>query len=148
MDRGACRATVHRIAKSQTWLKWLRMHTCGVIRFPHVNFEEDTNVKPITANIISILFFISINEMGLPWWLRGKEPTCQCRRYEFNSWIRKIATHSSIHAWEIPWTEGTWQAPGHGVMKELDTTERLKATTNITKVSAAVVVQKEQGVRD
>ena len=33
-------------------------------------------------------------------------------------------------------------------MKELDTTERLKATTNITKVSAAVVVQKEQGVRD
>ena len=59
-----------------------------------------------------------------------------------------MATHSRIHAWEIPWTEGTWQTPVHGVMKELDTTEWLKTTTNITKVSAVVVVQKEQGVRD
>ena len=30
MDRGACRATVHRIAKSRIWLKWLRMHTCNL----------------------------------------------------------------------------------------------------------------------
>ena len=48
---------------------------------------------------------------GLPWWLRGKESTCQCRRWGFNPWIRKIPleeemeTHSSISAWEIPWTE-------------------------------------------
>ena len=28
MDRGACRATVHRVAKSGTQLKWLSMHTC------------------------------------------------------------------------------------------------------------------------
>ena len=49
-----------------------------------MNFEEDTNIKPITTNITSILFFISITEMGPPWWLSGKEPTCQCRRYEFN----------------------------------------------------------------
>ena len=27
MDRGASQATVHRVAKSQTWLKWLSMHT-------------------------------------------------------------------------------------------------------------------------
>ena len=24
------------------------------------------------------------------WWLRGKEPTCQCRRHGFDPWIRKI----------------------------------------------------------
>ena len=32
MDRGAWQATVHRVTKSWTWLKWLRMHTCTYIR--------------------------------------------------------------------------------------------------------------------
>ena len=27
---------------------------------------------------------------GLPRWFRGKESTCQCRRCEFNPWVRKI----------------------------------------------------------
>ena len=41
---------------------------------------------------------------GLPWWLRGKESTCQFRRYEFDPWVRKtplekeMATHSTIRA--------------------------------------------------
>ena len=26
----------------------------------------------------------------LPWWLSGKESTCQCRRLGFNPWVRKI----------------------------------------------------------
>ena len=45
---------------------------------------------------------------GLPRWLSGKEPTCQCRKCRFNPWVGKIsleqkmATHSSILAWEIP----------------------------------------------
>ena len=35
----------------------------------------------------------------------------QCRRHRFEPWVRKIplekemATHSSIPAWEVPWTE-------------------------------------------
>ena len=28
---------------------------------------------------------------GLPWWLSGKEFTCQCRRHRFNPWSRKIS---------------------------------------------------------
>ena len=28
--------------------------------------------------------------MGLPWWLSGKEPACQCRRRGFNPWSGKI----------------------------------------------------------
>ena len=50
------------------------------------------------------------------------------------TWVRSLgwedalekgmATHSSILAWEIPWT-GAWCAVHHGVSKELDTTERL-----------------------
>jgi len=47
----------------------------------------------------------------IPRWLSGKEPTCQCRRCRFNplgwedSLGEEMATHSSILAWEIPWTE-------------------------------------------
>ena len=26
---------------------------------------------------------------GLPWWLSGKESSCQCRRHGFNSWSEK-----------------------------------------------------------
>ena len=29
-------------------------------------------------------------EAGLPWWLSGKEPICQCRRHGFYPWVRKI----------------------------------------------------------
>ena len=38
-------------------------------------------------------------------------PANQCRRRGFHPWVRKdplekeMATHSSILAWEIPWTE-------------------------------------------
>ena len=28
--------------------------------------------------------------MGLPWWLRGKEFACQCRRHRFDPWFGKI----------------------------------------------------------
>ena len=41
----------------------------------------------------------------------GKESACQCRRYRFDPWFRKIplekemAIHSSFLAREIPWTK-------------------------------------------
>ena len=59
------------------------------------------------------------------------------------TWVRSLGredplekgtvTHSSILAWEIPWTEepenpigrAAWQATVHGVAKVLDTTEQL-----------------------
>ena len=48
----------------------------------------------------------------LPWGLSGKESACQCRRLWFGPQVeedpleKEMATHSSILAWEIPWTEG------------------------------------------
>ena len=30
---------------------------------------------------------------------------------------KEIATHSSILAWEIPWTRGAWRATVHGEQK-------------------------------
>jgi len=45
----------------------------------------------------------------------------------WETWVRSLgwedplekgmATHSSILAWRIPWTEGAWQATVHGVAK-------------------------------
>ena len=58
----------------------------------------------------------------LPWWLSGKEPTCQSRRRDLipdqkNPLEKQTATHSSILAWEIPWTEEPEGATVHGVTK-------------------------------
>ena len=65
----------------------------------------------------------------------GKEPACQCRkhkRHEFDLWVGKIpwrgimATHSSILAWRIPWTEELGRLQPIGSQKELDTTEHTR----------------------
>ena len=60
------------------------------------------------------------------WWLRWQRICLQCRRPGFNPWVRKkrMAIHSSILAWRIPWTEKpdglqTWGG------EESDTTEWL-----------------------
>ena len=52
-------------------------------------------------------------DIGLLWWLSGKEPAYQCRKHKRHSSIpgwedpleEGMATHSSILAWRIPWTE-------------------------------------------
>ena len=41
MDRGAWRATVHRVSKNQTRLKWLSMHSCTQERVR----EKDTEIS-------------------------------------------------------------------------------------------------------
>ena len=57
---------------------------------------------------------------GLPWWLRGKESICQCRRHGFDPWVVKIP-------WRRKWQptpvflpgksmdRGAWWATVHGV---------------------------------
>ena len=70
------------------------------------------NVSPSSAPTDSGLSFTA----GSPlWWgLPGGtvvKKSCQFRRCSFDSWVGKIpleqkmASHSSIHAWTIPWTE-------------------------------------------
>ena len=41
-----------------------------------------------------------------------------------------MATHSSILAWKIPWTEETHRAIVHGVAKGSDTTEGINKNGN------------------
>ena len=55
----------------------------------------------------------------------GKEPTCQRRRLD--TWVqsldqedpleKEIATHSSILAWEIPWTEEPGRLQSMGLQR-------------------------------
>ena len=59
----------------------------------------------------------------LPRCLRGKESACQSRTCRFNPWVGKIsleeetATHSSILAWKIPWTEELGELPSMGLQR-------------------------------
>ena len=53
--------------------------------------------------------------MGLPWWLSGKEPACQCRRRGFDPWVRKIPWErkwqpTPVILPENPMDRGAWHA--------------------------------------
>ena len=61
---------------------------------------------------IVIFLFLSTIFPGLSRWLSGKEFICQCRRCGFDSSLdqedpleMRKEIHSSILAWETPWTE-------------------------------------------
>ena len=76
---------------------------------------------------MSFLFSLQYFLAGLPKWFSAKESASQCRRWQVGSLgqedplEKEMATHSSILAWKIPWTEepGGLQSMGY---KELDTT--------------------------
>ena len=73
----------------------------------------------------SPISFLGLNNIpvGLPWWLSGKKnlPAMQETRIWFLSWEdplgKEIATHSSILAWEIPWTEESGGLQSKGLQK-------------------------------
>ena len=76
-------------------------------------------------------------DIGLLWWLSGKEPAYQCRKHKRHSSIpgwedpleEGMATHSSILAWEIPWTRSLagYSPWAH---KESDTIEHTHGDTS------------------
>ena len=57
---------------------------------------------------VTYITYIQID--GLPWWLSGKESTCNAREAGLIPGLRrfsgkKMAMHSSILVWRISWTE-------------------------------------------
>ena len=68
---------------------------------------------------------VLLYNLGFPGEASGKEPACQCRRLE--TWLqslgqeesleRKMATCSSILAWEIPCTEKTGRLQSLGLQR-------------------------------
>ena len=61
---------------------------------------------------------------------------------------KEVATHFSILAWEIPWTEEAWSATVHGVRKESDTTEQLNSSNNRTSSETRGKAKVATGVAD
>ena len=58
--------------------------------------------------------------LGLPWWLTGKEsPETWVQSLDWEDPLQEeMATHSSILAWEIPWTEETGGLQSMGSQSE------------------------------
>ena len=67
---------------------------------------------------------VTLRYLGLPGGASGKGPACQCMRCErwgfdpwfgIHPWRRAVATHFSILAWRIPWTEEPGRLPSIGL---------------------------------
>ena len=65
-------------------------------------------------HFLTLRLFVCFGNLGFPGGASGQDPTCHCKthnKWGFNSLVGKIpleeemATHSSILAWIIPWTE-------------------------------------------
>ena len=72
------------------------------------------------------VFSVGYCWLGLPWWLSGKEFTCQCRRHGFDPGLDRSPGEGNGNPFqyscqENPMNRGAWQATVHGVA-ELDMT--------------------------
>ena len=56
---------------------------------------------------------------GLPWWLSGKESTCQCRRHEFDPWFREIPLASEQLGLSTTATESVLYSLGAATIEHL-----------------------------
>ena len=70
MDRGAWRATVHRVTKSQTWLKWFSTHTqfshiSGILQCLFVTFYSTWHIilKDHLCAYVRISFLLKLNNV-------------------------------------------------------------------------------------
>ena len=81
MDRGTWQATIHRVSRSQTWLKWLSTHACDPHHkleefilgwFPsEASFESQTNKSsPTRIKALQLLGMTGQHSESLipPWW--------------------------------------------------------------------------------
>ena len=77
--------------------------------------SHDQGVSPVQVELNCLkshLLLSCVLSSGLPWWLSGKEPACQCRRCKrrrLDPWVRKIP-------WRREWLRAPVFLPGesHG----------------------------------
>ena len=93
-----------------------------VISFILIKVRECIWILYITTTLDNSYYH---SPLGLPRWLRGKEPICQCRRrrwYGFDPWDRKIPWRRKQQPTPVFFLEnlmgrGAWWATVHGVAK-------------------------------
>ena len=116
----ACQATLS-ITNSQSLLKHMSIES--VMPSNHLILCRPLLLLPLIIPSIRVFSNVSVLDIRWPkyWsfifiispsrWFSGKEFACQCRRCGFDPCLRKdplekkMASHSSILAWIIPWTE-------------------------------------------
>ena len=74
--------------------------------------------------------------MDFPGSASDKEPTCQCRRYGFNTWVGKIPWRRACNplqysSLENPKDRGAWQTIVHGVAQSWTQLKRLSTHIGI-----------------
>ena len=100
-------------------------------------FSPETD--PFLSSFLSHIFWNTQFVWGLPWWVGGKESTCQCRRREFDPWVRKIP-------WRRKWQPSPIFLPEKSCrqrslagyspwgLRESDTTEQLNSKNGERKI--------------
>ena len=95
-------------------------------------------MEPLPLSYLGSLTPIKLGKYpsGLPRWLRGKE-SCPCSRHgvwslgQEDSLEEGVATHSSILAWRIPWTEESSRRQSMGSQKSWTQLNDWTTITNI-----------------
>ena len=82
----------------------------------------------------------------------GKEPTCQCRRHKRQMWVqslgqedpleKEMAAHSSIFAWETPWTEEPGRLQSMGSQSRTQLKQLSSSSNYIIQTPPWIVVHK------
>ena len=63
----------------------------STVYFPYESTSGDVPLIHKPFDVFAILYNLSLSVLpGLPWWLSGKESTCQCKGHRFNRCSRKI----------------------------------------------------------
>ena len=101
MDRGAWWATVHRVAKSRTWLKQLSMHACTHRAYCFNHFK------------CTVQWHIYLHLSGDRW---------LCSVYLQNSSYSWAETLYPLNSFPFPSTLNSWQLPSYFVSMNQTTT--------------------------
>ena len=139
-DGGAWWAAVYGVAQSRTRLKWLSSSSsthntnCWKVGNSFPRFITKPNISsPLLASQHFFFFLLT----KLPLWLNGKASACQCRRCQFDPWVRMFPWHRK---WQPPpvFLPGKYhgqrsprRATVHGLAKDSDTTEQLNNNKDI-----------------
>ena len=71
----------------------------------------------VRQGVAKCLFRVGGPNWGFPGGSGVKKPTCRCRRLRLDPLEEEMATHSSILAWEIPWTEEPGRLQSMGLQR-------------------------------
>ena len=108
-----------RLRYTAKWLScvciYIYTHTYVYIFFSTIGYYRYWIYFPVLYRSLLVIYFVysSMCVLGLPRWLSGKESACNARDTGGTGLIpgsgrsleEGMATHCSILAWRIPWTE-------------------------------------------